>query len=210
MAFEGGKIKIAPWQAEARAINKLLDDRYGRDPVKNRPKYRVSWSTTETERRFGRYHVYYMQHIFLREEVGELEVPKYPDFPDCWVLENFIYCPVEEIPESKSGHYEILYPFLSPKKQALEPLFRVCEIIIWCQRHPQDPKELYNYLTERDKKLFDSEVAYFKDVLEDKAGSPLVTALRDKEAVTVPRNYETPTKKIIPGTIGITKDESNE
>jgi hypothetical protein len=207
-----GKIKLPPWSQECRAVNKLLEDRYGKDVVRNKPKFRIIWSTNETEHRFGHYNVYYMSHIFLREEVGVLEVPKYPDFPDCYVLENFVYNPISEIPESKHGHYEILYPFLSPSKKPLEPLFRVCEIIIYCVRHPRDPREIFNYLTEKDRRLFDSEVAYFKDVFEDVGGSPLVVAMQHKSAVSlnVPRNYETPTNKIIPGVIGITSGEKDE
>jgi len=203
-----GKIKLAPWQPDADAINYLLELRYGKDQVRNKAKYRLAWSTTETERRFGTYHVYYMQHIFLREEKGELEVPKYPSFPDCWVLENFVYAPIAEIPETKQGHYEILYPFLSPKQEALQPLFRVCEIVIFCQKHPEDPAKLLNYLTDKDAKLFDNEVAYFKDVLDDENRSWIWT---DPHAVvTVPRNYERPIqseKVIIPGVIGGTKGE---
>lgn len=203
--FEAGKIKIAPWQAEADAINYLLETRYHKDVVRNKPRYRISWSTNQTEKRFGTYHLYYMGHIFLREERGELEVPKYPDFPDCWVLEEFVYAPIAEIAETKQGHYEILYTFLSPKKEALEPIFRVCEIIIWAKEHPQNPQELMNYLTDRDKKLFEGEIAYFKDMLDDENGSWLWV---DKKAVvTVPRNYERPDKVIIPGTISSTKGE---
>ncbi|HEU4638241.1 MAG TPA: hypothetical protein VFS84_05275 [Candidatus Binatia bacterium] len=198
--FDAGKVKIAPWQSEADAVNYLLEARYHRDQVRNVPNYRISWSTNQTERRFGTYHVYYMEHIFLREERGELEVPKYPNFPDTWVLEKFIYAPIEEIPETRNGHYEILYPFLSPKKEPLEPLFRVCEIIIFALEHPQNPLELLNYLTDRDKKLFDSEVAYFKDVLDEENRSWIWTD--PKAVVVVPRNYES---KIMPGTIGITK-----
>jgi hypothetical protein len=199
-----GKVKIAPWQAEADGINYVLEARYGLDTVRRKPKYRISWSTTEIERRFGTYHVYYMQNIFLREETGEMDTPKYPDFPDCWVLEKFIYAPVLELAESQNGHYEIMYPFLSPKKEPLEPLFRVCELVIWMANNPQNPHELMNILTERDKKLFESEVSYFKDVLDDENRSWLWT---DPHAVTVvPKNYERQSEKvIIPGTIGGTK-----
>jgi len=203
-----GKVTIAPWQSEARAINYLLEVRYGKDEVRNKPRYRVSWSTNETERRFGKYHVYYMGHIFLREEVGELEVPKYPNHQDTWILEHFVYSPIEEIPETKNGHYEILYPFLSPKQEPLEPLFRVCEIVVWMHRNPHKPGELRNILEERDKKLFASEVAYFRDVLDDENRSWLWT---DPHAVvTVPKNYERPvgqSKIIIPGVISGTKGE---
>jgi hypothetical protein len=201
-----GKILMAPWQAEARAINLLLEIRYGKDVVQARPNYRISWSTTQTERRFGTYDVYYMGHIFLRQETGELEVPKYPHFPDCWVLEKFIYAPVLEIPESKNGHYEIMYPFADQSGAALEPLFRVCEIVIYAQRHPHSPGELMAILTERDKKLFDDDVSYFKDKLDDENRSWIFT---DPHAViTVPKNYEHEAEKIIiPGTIGGTKGE---
>jgi len=74
------------------------------------------------------------------------------------------------------------------------------------QRNPQNPQELVNILSERDKKLFDSEVAYFKDVLDDENRSWLWT---DPHAVAVvPKNYERPAdsdKLIIPGTISGTK-----
>jgi hypothetical protein len=56
-------------------------------------------------------------------------------------------------------------------------------------------------LEREDAQKLKSEIAYFEDVLEDKSGSWLVTALRDKEAVTVPHNYERP------GHFGITKGE---
>jgi len=197
-----GKVKIEPWKKEADAVNYLLEARYGKDTVKNTPKFRLAWSTNQIERRYGRYDVYYMKHIYLRTETGLVEVPKYPDFPDCWILENFIYAPIQEIPESQTGHYEIVYPFVSQKdRKPLEPLFRVCEIVIWTMRHPHNPGELMNILTDQDKKLFDKEVAYFEDVLEDKSGSYIVSALHAREAVTVPHNYETP------GVISRTKGE---
>lgn len=203
--LEAGKIKIAPWQTEADAINYLLELRYHKDVVRNKPNYRISWSSNQTERRFGTYHFYYMEHIFLRQETGELEVPKYPNFPDCWVLEKFVYAPILELPESKNGHYEIVYPFLSAKQEPLEPLFRVCEIIITAAQNPRNPAEVLNYLTDRDKKLFDAEVGYFTDILNDEGRSWIFT---DPHAVvTVPRNYERPEKLIIPGTISSTKGE---
>lgn len=196
-------ITIEPWKSEADAINYLLELRYHKDQVRNKPRFRISWSTNQTERRFGNYHVYYMQHIFLREETGELEVPKYPNFPDCWVLETFVYYPIQEIPETKNGHYEIIYPFLSQSGIALEPLFRVCEIIIYALRHPNSPQETMNILEERDRKLYEGEISYFKDILNDEGRSWIFTD--PKAVVVVPKNYERPEKTIIPGVIGGTK-----
>lgn len=198
-----GKIKIAPWQKDADAINYLLELRYHKDQVRNVPQFRLSWSTNQTEWRVGRYHLYYMENIFLREEVGKLEVPKYPYLPDCWLLEMFVYAPVEEIPESKNGHYEVIYPFLSSKQEPLEPRFDICEILIYAVRNPQNPRELLNRLAETDEKRFKKDIEYFKDILEDEGRSWLWT---DPHAVvTVPKNYERPEKVIIPGTIGISK-----
>lgn len=186
-----GKYTIAPDNEDARCINKILEDRYGLDVNTNRPRFRLSWSTTQTEYRIGTYDVYYMRHIFLRTEHGKLEVPKYQHFQDKWVLEQLVYAPVQEIPETRNGHYEALYVFQDAKENYLKPLFRVCEIVIWQIRNPQ--RDLITILEERDKKLFAQEVAYFEDVLEDRSGSWIVSALHDREAVTVPRNYETQT-----------------
>lgn len=203
--MDTGKIKIAPWQKEADAINYLLELRYHKEVVRGRPNFRLSWSTNQTEWRVGRYHLYYMENIFLREEVGKLEVPKYPYLPDCWLLEMFVYAPVEEIPESKNGHYEVIYPFLSAKRNPLEPLFEVCEAFIWAIRHPEDPLVVMNRLVDKDNKKHLKEIEYFKDILDDENSSWLWV---DKKAViTVPRNYERSEKKILPGTISITKGD---
>lgn len=166
------RITIAPWSAEAAAINELLEVRYGKDEIRNKARYRLVWSTNQTEFRHGTYEVF-QGHIYIRTETGTIEVPKYPHFPNCYLLENFVFAPIAEIPESKNGHYESIYAFQTPDGDALEPLFRVCELVIFAQQNPYKPGELLALLTKRDQDLFDKEVKYFEDKLNDEGRSPL-------------------------------------
>jgi hypothetical protein len=117
-----------------------------------------------------------MKHIFLRDEHGCIEVPKYQDYQDRWILEHLIYAPLAELPESKNGHYEILYVFQGPKGEYLPPLFRVCEILIWKIRNPE--RNIVEILEREEQKKYEKEIAYYMDILEDTSGSWLVTALR--------------------------------
>ena len=175
-----------PWPIEARAINATLDVRYGRDLIRNKPRYRIAWSTAQTEFRYGSHDIYY-GHIYIRTETGLTEVPKYPQFPDCYVLEHFVFAPIAEIPETREGHYEIIYPFQTQDGTALEPLFRVCEIVIFAQRNPHRPGELLKRLEQEDKETFENEVKYFEDVLHDEGRS---TLFFDPHATIVVPNKE--------------------
>ena len=183
-----GKVILPPDAKDVKGINMALDTMYGRDVNANRPKFRIAWSTVEKEVRFGTYSVYYMGHIFLRDETNYIAVAKYPAFPDRWVLEMLVFSPIADIPETRNGHYECLYVFQGSQQQYLPPLHRVAETVIWAIRNPD--RNLYSYLERREKEIYDKEIEYYMDVLEDQGGSPLVTALHAREAVTVPRNYE--------------------
>lgn len=193
-----GDIKLPPHSHEVRAINMALKEMHGVEVAGDRQKYRISWSTLNSEIRFGTYSVFYMGHIFLRDETGYIRVAKYPRHPDKWVLEQLIYYPVKELPETVSGHYELVYAFEDKNKNYLEPLHEVAEVVIWSLNNPQG--NIVERLEREDKRKFEREVAYFENYLEDTTGSWIVTALRDKEAVIVPHNYETPS-----GVIGVTK-----
>ena len=195
-----GEIKLPPDATTVKAINLALREMHGIEVANSRPRFRISWSTTSSEVRYGTYSIYYMEHIFLRDETGYVACAKYPNNPDRWVLEMLVYAPIAEVPESRNGHYEPLYVFQDKKGEYLPPLHQVAEIIIWALKNPE--KNLVERLEREDKRKFAQEVAYFEDILEDTTGSVLVTALRDKEAIVVPSNYETPT-----GVMGITKGE---
>ena len=180
------RIVIPPWPIEARAINATLDVRYGRDVIRNKPKYRIAWSTAQTEFRYGSYDIYY-GHIYLRTETGLNEVPKYPHFPNCYILERFVFAPIAEIPETSNGHYECIYNFQTADGTALEPNFRVCEIVIFAQQNPYKPGELMAILEKEDQKILEDEIKYFEDRLHDEGRSALFF---DPHAVVVVPNKE--------------------
>lgn len=77
---------------QVNEINEILLNRFGR--VFDRPKYRLTWSTTATEFRYVEGSEYYL-NIKLRDVKTIQEMPKYPRDKDRWVLEI-----LTEIPES--------------------------------------------------------------------------------------------------------------
>lgn len=184
-----GEVIIPPDAQTAAVINLALREMHGRDINQDRPRFRIVWSTVQSEVRYGTYSVFYKETIFLRDETGFANVAKYPAFPDRWILEMLVFNPIKEIPETKNGHYEVLYVFQGPAQQYLPPLHSVAETVIWSIKNPD--KNLVEYLERKDRETYKREIEYYMDVLEDTGGSVLVTALHDKEAVTVPHNYET-------------------
>ena len=64
-------------------INHRLIEKYGRDIATNEPRFRVVWTSTQLEKRYGEFEVFSEGGIFLREEKGVREEPKYlPEYPD--------------------------------------------------------------------------------------------------------------------------------
>jgi len=76
--------------------------------------YRLVQNTKAlTEKRQGKSSVFY-GHIFIREEVGVIEVPKYNYIPeDHWILEKLFYTSNTELTTRHT--YEPLWAFIDPK-----------------------------------------------------------------------------------------------
>ena len=81
-------------------INDKLRER-GRS-LDGRPIWRIVWSTSQREKRKGKFSDFY-GNIFLREVEQVREVPKYWYTPDRWILERLTY-----LPPNASIHREVL------------------------------------------------------------------------------------------------------
>lgn len=155
-------------------LNKLLAKR-GNNPF-NQPLWRLVWSDWQVEKRRGIFRVH-VGSLFLREEVGVREVPKYWNIKERWILERWfsgeqVYNP--EIPESISGSYEPVWVFQDKHGSYLPPIEKAIDIIIRCAEYKtNDP-------LPTQEEMESKEVEHYMDALEV---SPITNALHLKEAV---------------------------
>src|SRR5713226_957386 len=110
-------------------------DRFGgifkQGDLSRRPTFRLVWSETEYEKRYGTYNVFY-GNLFVRTETGTLEMKKYPYVKDRYILERLVHMPNPELPESNAGHYEGVFVFQDKHGNYLKPIWKAIEYA--CQR----------------------------------------------------------------------------
>lgn len=150
------------------AINQWVKDIYGCD-ITGKPKFRVSWTTGQLEKIHGRFNVFYGE-IFVREEVGVKEQPKYPYDKDRWVLEKLEYNTGNaQLTENYS--YEPIFIF-KDKHGLFLPLERkVVALILFQLHHIGEEAQIRTSMEEADVKSMDAEIDYFRQKLGE--GQPL-------------------------------------
>ncbi len=163
---------------EVEEINKQLASKYGTD-LTNRPNYRVVWSEDMTEKRFS---------TLETDRPAVIELPKYSYARERFVLEKLMpennRPPDNEVPVWDG--YEPIYIFEDSKNQYLPPLFDVCVTYIYFIQNPVK-KTKYDFEQDEIKRTLMRRNKYF-DMIDD-SRPYLVGMLHDKEAVTVPSNY---------------------
>lgn len=168
-------------------INRMLVDAYGKDVGSNNPNFRIAWTTSQTEKKFGHYEDY-CGDIWLREVTEVREVQKYPLYEDMWVLERLQPIPVGSDIKGANYSYEPIWVF-GANNSVRQPVWRavkyMCDSVMYLDRRPKLASDLQ---AEEDAKFL-AEKAIYKDMLQD--NSPAIpSALAAGEAVTVPHNYE--------------------
>lgn len=176
---------------DAVYINNFLS-KFGATPDLQ-PLFRIVRAELQHEMRFGRFNVFYGS-VFLREEVGVHDVPKYDFLPPCWVLEQWVpphLCQSDDLPEAKQkGSYECRYAFLDKKRNELPLNFRVIEILMHHFFQPKrSPEAIASSIRLEMEKLDADETKYFDDVLND--DSWIVSALSGRMGISM----HMPTKK---------------
>lgn len=175
-------------------INRKLVENYGKDLYGN-ATYRVVYSSSQRENRYGTFEVKTESGIFLRTETCWKEVPKYPLFPDMWVFEK-IQENYGQNPEIQKGMtYEPIWFFRDAKGEKVQPEWWACEAIVQADRavkkmqlSPDDFQAAEDLRMAREKMVC-------KDIIQNE--SPyLAGALRDGSAIAVPSNYEKSNEKV--------------
>lgn len=159
-------------KVEQDIINRRLLSRMGLE-LDGRPKFRLSWSTDQLEKRLGTWPEFSESgKIFLRMFTGCKEIRKYPQAKDRWVLERLVFDPTLELVGSRSGSYEPIYVFQGANGDYLEPTWKIIEILIYFWENPNPKKTLPDMI--REEEAFDQqEVEFFANVLADEGRSNL-------------------------------------
>jgi len=116
-------------------LEKTVNDRllriYGKETLTGLQKYRIVWSGTQTEKRFGSYDVLTQETgIWLGVKQGLVEIKKYWYMKDTWLLER-----VEPNTNRRDVFYdkytyEPIFPFLDKDDNLLPLNWRAIEFIV--------------------------------------------------------------------------------
>lgn len=115
-------------------INKVLKTKFG-TTLDGRSKWRLIWSESEDalEHRKGVFNRFNDLNFesFKREEAGIFKEKKYPWIGDRYLLEELVYQPSPDLPDTLKGHYELVYITQDGKGNYLPPKLEVYEAIIY-------------------------------------------------------------------------------
>lgn len=169
-------------------INKKLKEYYGTDD-EGRPIYRVVFSDTQVEKRFGTFTESYGS-IFLREVKGLQEVKKYNYIQQRWVLEKLMFAMTDEVIglDLNNRCYEPIYVFQDKFGRALPVVWWACEMVVKRMLGVAGG-DVYKE-TEADQELkesaaYEKERAYMEDVIADIQGGDVAVKLGAREAIVV-------------------------
>lgn len=175
-------------------INKKLIEKYGRDQVQNLPKFRVVWSSSQYEKRYGEYEIFSDAGIYLRTDKGVEEVPKYlPEYPDMWVLE-------ELRPTAGNPYLEMVVKFsyepiwiFGAANSDRQPIWRAVDLLVRNRLHgdPNNERLSPAALAKLEEEKLEKEKQNVRDMLRDQTPH-LAFGLKHGNAVVVPENYNAP------------------
>lgn len=176
---------------DIKQINRKLTEEYGKDIALNLPKFRIAWSEY-TEKRYGKFARFTEEGIFLREEEGVYEEPKYLGYcENKWIL--------EELKSTKGNPYlELVVPYsyepiwtFGAANSNPYPVWRAVQLLLLARLHRDPNKQVKtpSDVIAAEAQRMAREKAVCKDIIKNE--SPyLAGQLIDGEAVTVPHNYE--------------------
>lgn len=142
---------------------------YGADT----PKYRVSWTTGQTEKRFIKdRNVFSDSGLFLRTESGVFAVAKYPYDKDRWVLEKAVPVPSGYDVVDCNYSYEPLFIFKDKDGNFLPLERQAVVMLIFFHENPDVTKLTPEQMADMEKKIEAKEVMEFEDKLQDVMSDP--------------------------------------
>lgn len=156
--------------------NKKLKSKFGSE-FDGKTKFRIVWSTDETEKRLSTFRDYTENGIFLREVTEVREVRKYPGDKDKWILEKTVQYSMPGL-ENHNG-YEPVWVFQWADESYQEPNWRAVNLLcIWLTSGKFTTKSEY---VEQDEKEKEAEREAYFEILGGKSG--IGDAITAKSAV---------------------------
>ena len=147
-------------------INEKLVKYFGSQ--EGHPNFRLAWTTSETEKRFGEFDEYYKgTDIFLRSFKGLREVSKYPFKPDRWVLEKFTDATKNsELVENYS--YEPFWIFEKDETYQ-EPVWKAVKFLVHKYLFEAKDKFTEKDIALKEQEEMDKEVDFYYDYFENES-----------------------------------------
>lgn len=152
---------MRPHCVEVEGINKQLL-KYGK-MLNGSPVFRVVFCDDLTEKRAGVFNKFHGK-LWVGQESGIFEVPKYGYLQGCWILEKYSVSPNDEV--LNYDHYEPVYAFRDKNQNYLPPVMWVCEIIIQgiLQPHRLTPEQEMERIEQEQRRRIEQDIM----VLEEK------------------------------------------
>jgi hypothetical protein len=174
---------------DVEAVNKKLKEYHGTDD-ENRPIFRVVWSDSQIEKRFGTFVEHYGS-IILGEARRMEEVPKYSYIKARWILEKLMFAMTDEVIglDLNNRCYEPVYTFEDKFGRPLPVEWWAVEMIV---------KRLLGVMSGDEERMtqkdcdraedaqYQKELAYTEDVIADIQGGDVATKLGSREGIVVP------------------------
>jgi hypothetical protein len=148
--------------SEVKSINKLIREHFGIDGNTGMPRYRISWSDSEREDRYGTFEIWYGS-IFLRTEEGVRNVPKYPYIKQRWILEKLFYLTGKNPEIQGKFTFEPLFTFESNAGDPLPVIWDVCKRIIDVSL--QGPEQKFRNFTAEEEAAQEQEAKHFEEMI---------------------------------------------
>lgn len=125
-------------------LEKRINDhlkQYGQH-TDGRSKFRLVWAPEQLEWRTGDFQCTF-EGMDFGTTLATREVPKYTHLSECYVIEELVFSPILELPNSANGTYEPIYTFESAAGVPLPLTMRVVEIVMYAKMHPRSPEAIH-------------------------------------------------------------------
>ena len=146
---------MRPHCVEAEIINKHLL-KYGK-MLNGKPVFRIVFSDDLTEKRVGIFNKFHGE-IWVGQDRGVQEVPKYGYIKGAWILERYTVLPNHEV--LNYDNYEPAYAFRDKNQKYLPPLLSICEIVIQGILQPKGltSEQEMTAVEEQEKRRIDKDI----------------------------------------------------
>lgn len=151
--------------------------------LNGQPIYRLVWSDTQTEKRFGTFTDFTPGGLFIREITETRETRKYNYIHERWILEKFSEGRNAEISTDEGGTYEPFWVFEDGKGNYIDPSLKVVQFIVEFARSsvkasPGERKALIERAEEEEVKEYMNE-------LEGSGRTPIESLLHTREGISM-------------------------